>query len=257
LNVTRNFRSEQQAIMIMRKMTHLPALVVVLLLTASAIVAALVWRKSGSEDLDSAPVAAKEARSDSLINRLNDERIVAIHQWQIESDEEKTLICMFRAFDKDPNYEGSGVKLTILDPSGATVYEARFGEVQRVYSTFALRDLSEQLIIEMSYGGSTSFLHMLDYRNGKVVELINEKESDFDAGAEVRAQFRTGINPATEPFQIMLTRGVGLASPARKYTTVYRYKDGRFQRVGEFVQQEADDYMEDRLTGKGRRSKAK
>jgi len=98
---------------------------------------------------------------------------------------------------------------------------------------------------------------MLHYRNGKVVELINEKESDFDAGAEVRAQFRTGINPANEPFQIMLTRGVGLASPARKYTTVYRYKDGRYQRVGEFAQQEADDYMEGRLMGISKRKTAK
>lgn len=234
--------------MVLGKINHLQALFVALL-AASALVAALVWKKPGSEELASPPAASKKANSDSLIKRLNDERIVAIHRWQVETDEEKTLVCMFQGFDKDPNYEGSGVKLTILDPSGASVYEALFSEVQRVYSTFALRDLSEQLVIEVNYGGSTTFLHMLDYRKGKVVELINEKESDFDAGAEVRPQFRTGINPATEPFQIMLTHGVGLASPARKYTTVYRYKDGKYRRVGEFAQPEVDDYMEDRLKG--------
>ena len=164
-------------------------------------------------------------------------------------------MCIFRAFDSDPHYEGSGIKLSILEPSGASLYDAYFSDLQRVYSIFALLELSEQLVIEVGYGGSTKFLHILDYRDGKVVELINEKESDFDVGAEVRPQFRSGISPATEPFQIMLTHGVGLASPARKYTTIYRYKDGKYWRVGEFAQQEVDDHIEDRLKGAARRPK--
>lgn len=223
--------------------------ILVALLAASAIAMALAWKKNGSQDIASLPVGPKESDSNSLLKQLTDRRIIKIHQWHVEDHEEKTLVCVFQAFDKDPHYDGSGVKLTILDPSGASVYEGRFSEVQRVYSTTALRDLSDQLVIEVSYGGSTSFLHMLDYRKGKVVELINEKDSDFDVGAEVRPQFRGGISPATEPFQIMLTHGVGLASSARKYTTVYRYKNGRYQYVGEFALQEVEDHVEDRLMG--------
>jgi hypothetical protein len=231
--------------------------IVMALLAASVIAIAFVWKKDGSLDITSMSATAKENDRNGLLKQLNDQRIFKIHQWHVEDNEEKNLVCVFQAFDKDPRYDGSGVKLTILDPSGASVYEGRFSEVQRVYSITALRTLSDQLVIEVGYGGSTSFLHMLDYRNGKVVELINEKESDFDVGAEVRPQFRVGISPATEPFQIMLTHGVGLASPARKYTTVYRYKNGRYQRVGEFALQEADDYVEDRLMGGSKHKMAK
>jgi hypothetical protein len=216
------------------------------LLTASALVAALRCDKAPSEDRPSRAAASKEG--DRFVRQLNDERIVAIHQWHVEDAEEKSMLCLFRAFDSDPHYKGSGIKLSILDPSGVSIYDLYFNELQRVYSTTALRGLSDQLVIEVSYGGSTSFLHMLDYRDGKVVELIDEKESDFDVGAEVRPQFRRGVTPGTEPFQVMLTRGIGLASPARKYTSVYRYRDGKYQHFGDFSQQQVDDYIEDLLT---------
>jgi hypothetical protein len=195
-------------------------------------------------DVPSQTSASKKVDDLNVVKRLKAERIVAVHRWHVENEEEKSLLCVFQAFDKDPHYEGNGIKLSILEPSGASVYEAYFSELQSVYSTSALRNLSDQLVVEVGYGGSTSFLHMLDYRNGKVVELIDKKESEFDVGAEVRPQFRSGVSPATEPFQIMLTQGVGLASPARKSTAVYRYKNGRYRRTGEFPQQDADDYIE-------------
>jgi hypothetical protein len=54
----------------------------------------------------------------------------------------------------------------------------------------------------------------------------------------------------------MLTNGVGLASSARKYTTVFRYRDGEYRPVGQFAQQDVDDYLETRLVSLGRISKA-
>ena len=221
--------------------------VIVALLAALAIFAGLVWGKFRSEAFASSSSTGKQGDNKSLLDQLNDERIVAIHNWRIDDNEEKLLLCVVQRFDKDPQYDGSGVKLTIIDPTGATVYEKRYSEVGRVYSATALRNLSEQLVIEANYGGSTSFLHMLDFRNGKVVELIDAKESDFDVGAEVRPQFRSGVQAASEPFQIMLTHGVGLASPARKSTSVFRYKDGKYRRLGEFSQQQVDDYVERQL----------
>lgn len=124
----------------------------VVLLTASAIFGTLVWKKYGSERLTSSSATAKKADSDDFVKRLNSERIVAIQQWHVEDNEVKTLVCVFQAFDKDPHYDGSGVKLTILDPSGASLYEARFSEVQRVYPTTALRGLFSEMVVEVSYG---------------------------------------------------------------------------------------------------------
>lgn len=256
LIVTSDFRSDHEEGIMASAMVARVQMIFVALLVTCAIVAALLWKRSASNNLASSPAEDKKADSDSFINRLNDERIVAIHRWDVENDEEKTLLCVFQAFDKNPHYEGSGIKLSILEPSGALIYEAYFTELQRVYSIPALRDLSDQLIIEISYGGSTSFLQMLDYRNGKVIELVDGKESDFEVGAEVRPQFRSSISPANEPFQIMLTHGVGLASPARKQTSVYRYKDGKYRFVGSFLQQELDDYIEELLKSAKGRSKS-
>lgn len=225
--------------------------VFVTLLAASAMFSAWAWGTDSPKDLRF-PSAATQSLNNGFLKRLNNERIVAIQQWFVEGEEEKTLVCVFRAFDKDSDYDGPGVKLSILDPSGASIYERRFSEVQRVYPTTALRGVSSEMVVEVSYGGSTSFLHMLAYRDGKVVELIDDKEGEFEVGAEVRPQFRSGIIPASEPFQILLTHGVGLASPAMKYTSVHRYKDGKYQLIGEFSQKEVDDYMEERLKGLNR-----
>jgi hypothetical protein len=123
-----------------------------------------------------------------------------------------------------------------------------------MYETTALRNLSFQLVFEAVYGGTGTYhLRMLDYRNGKIVKLLDGEDGLFNADAEVRPQFRSDTFPAKEPFQIMLTEGVGLASPAPKETRVYRYKNGAYQHVGKFPQQKLDDYLEQLLRESRRR----
>jgi hypothetical protein len=223
------------------------------LLVVSTGVGRLTCKNFPADDHATSERVAKGGISHGLLKQISDERIVAVHRWHVEDGGEKSLLCVFTSFDSDSHYEGKGVRLSILEPSGTSIYDAYFTELHRVYSLFALLNLSEQLVMEIDYGGSTEFLRMLDYRDGKVVNLIDEKESDFDIGAEVRPQFRRGINPGAEPLQIMLTRGVGLASPARKYTSVYRYQNGKYRHFGDFSQQEVDDHIENLLTHVTRR----
>jgi hypothetical protein len=120
------------------------------------------------------------------------------------------------------------MKLTILNPSGEPIYEEYFESLMRMYETRALRDSSSQLVLELVYGGTGTYhLRMLDYRDGKLVKVLDGEDGLFNANAEVRPQFQSGTHPAEEPFQIMLTEGVGLASPVQKDTRVYRYKMAR------------------------------
>jgi len=137
------------------------------------------------------------------------------------------------------------MKLTIFNPSGKPIYEDYFESLIRMSETTALRNLSSQLILELVYGGTGTYhLRMLDYQNGKILKLLDGEDGLFNAAAEVRPQFRSGTSPAKEPFQIMLTEGVGLASPAPKVTRVYRYTNGAYHYSGKFPQQKLDDYME-------------
>jgi hypothetical protein len=181
-----------------------------------------------------------------IVRLLQDARITASGSWSVQ-DEGKNLPYAIRSFDQDTNYEGgAGVKLSIFDEAGAVIYEDYFNEVQRIYPTYALRKDSVQLVMEVGYGGSASFFKMLDYQNGKVVDLMEavEPDTDFHVGAEVRPQFRSGVAPAGEPYQVMLTSGVGLASPAEKQTSVFRYKGGEYRYAGKFSAQKVDDYIE-------------
>lgn len=181
----------------------------------------------------------------SVFRQLQDARIVSFNSWYM-GDDDKNLTYTVQAFVQDPKYDGAGVKLSIFDEAGRVIYEDRFSEVQSIYSSYVLRKGSPQLIMEVSYGGSTSFLKMLDYQNGKVVDLMEavKHNNDFDVNAEVRPQLRTGINPAEKPYQVLLTEGIGLASPAEKDTKVFRYKDGAYRYVGKFSTREVDDYIE-------------
>lgn len=201
------------------------------------------FRMSSSEM--SAKAESPKATDSELAQRLRQEKVETFYKWNVGDTDDEALLCVVRAFDKDPNWEGQGMKLTIFNPSGKPIYEDYFESLMRMYETTALRDLSSQLVLEVVYGGTGTYhLRMLDYRNGKIVKLLDGEDGLFNANAEVRPQFRSGTHPAKEPFQIMLTEGVGLASPVPKDTRVYRYKNGGYQFAGEFPQQKLDDYIE-------------
>jgi|SRR5256885_32477 len=194
--------------------------------------------------------AAKE--KGSLTQRLIDERVAGIYVWRLDND--KNLLCIFRAFDHDSHYEGHGVKLSVLNESGATIYEDYFSDVSRVHDSFALRDTGPQLVLWTNYGGNANFLEMLDYQDGKIVKLTDKikNNNDFGSDAEVRPQFRTGVVPAQAPFQILLTNPGLPGPPEEKYTSVFRIKDGKYQHVGEFSQRKVDDYIERLMTENSR-----
>jgi hypothetical protein len=187
--------------------------------------------------------------SENISQALKEARVVSFIKWPAGDAENDTLSCIVRAFDQDPKYEGAGVKLTIHDQAGKVVFGDYFSGVHRIYYSYALRTPAPQLVLEVDYGGSTNFIKVLDYQNGKVIDLMDaaNSTSEFATSAELRPQLRAGVNSAIEPYQIFLTQGIGLASPAEKSTNVYRYKDGRYRYLGQFPQQKVDDYIEDLL----------
>lgn len=218
-------------------------LLAIFLISVTFIVsAALVRRNTELLKLSSEHAAMIKEPRESVAELLLSKNIKMVESWYVS---DSSLLCIVQGFDYDPHYEGSGEKLTIYNESGVKLYEDYFTSVGRMYLAGALLTEEAQLVVEVNLGGnSTNFLEMLDYREGKVVEVPIKGYADFNAGAEVRPQFRRGIIPAKEPYQIMLTEGVGLASPVEKITRLYRYKNGAYRYVGKFNQHDVDDHIE-------------
>jgi hypothetical protein len=195
-----------------------------------------------------------KAADSELIQTLRQQKVEAFYAWNGGDSDGGPLLCLVRAFDKDPNWDGGGMKLTIFNPTGQPIYQDYFESLIRLYETTALRNLASQLVFEAVYGGTGTYhLRMLDYRQGKIVKLFDGENGLFNADAEVRPQFRSDTFPAKEPFQVLLTEGVGLASSALKETRVYRYKNGTYLHVGTFPQEKLDDYLEKLLKESRRR----
>ena len=185
-----------------------------------------------------------------IIKRLREWKVESFYTWDVGDTENESLRCLIQSLDEKTQEEGRRVKLTIFNPSGMPIHEEYFDNVMRVYQSYALRNSPPQLVLEAVYGGTGTYhLQMFDYLNGQIVKLIEGEDGLFNANADVRPQFRGGVVPAAEPYQIMLTEGVGLASSTPKYTRVYRYKKNAYEYVGKFPQQKLDDYMEGLLKG--------
>lgn len=195
-------------------------------------------------------VMAEQTRPDAETRGLmQDKAIVAIYRWNVSDQEnESELLCVFRKFDHDPKYPERGTKLSIYDSAGSLVYEDLFSTLSRFYPVFALGTDPSQLAIEVGYGGSgTYFLQLLDYHQGKIRTLLNPKENEFNVMAEIKSQFRAGVVSMKEPFEIRLTRGVGLASPVEKRTSVFRYVSGAYHYVGDYSKLMSDEFIEDQM----------
>jgi hypothetical protein len=177
-----------------------------------------------------------------LIGQLQIARVGMFGRWPVD---ERELLYFVQEYHQDSK-EGDGSKLVIVDWSGRVIYEAKFGKVWRIYTSYVLRRTSPQLAVEVGYGGKTNFLKILDYQGGRIVDLMGavEPNNDFDVEAEVCPQFQDGVISYKEPFQVLLTVGVGLASPVEKYTKVFRYKDGAYHYIGMVPRREIDNQLE-------------
>jgi hypothetical protein len=172
---------------------------------------------------------------------LREERVQAAFSWNL--DTQKTLLCVVRQSATGASAGRYGVELSIVNPSGVSLYQNNYAAVEKIYSIFALRKSPPQLVIEFNEGGNSNFLKILDFQDGKVVDISGDEPLQFDMGAEVRPQIRNGTNPLREPFEILLRQRLG----SEFHTDVYRYCSGAYAYVGEVPEELLGDYMESKI----------
>jgi hypothetical protein len=179
-----------------------------------------------------------------------DDKVVAFYKWDIDTN--IILFCIVRDSGK-PEFPGEPTNtFSITDRQGKLLYQIDGVEISNISTSAMLRNTRSQLIVDVNEGGRVNSLKILDYQDGKITELLDEDDQEYSVSALIKPQFRNGVNPSQEPYEILLIRGVGLASPEEKYVSVYRYTDGSYELKGEFSQKLLDNYMEQLIKKKAR-----
>lgn len=112
--------------------------------------------------------------------------------------------------------------------------------------TYLIRN-GTQLLIESNGGGTDNFLLILDYRDGKVVEIIDSTETQMRGGYWMINEYKTGNKtPYFKPSQIFVINQIGGADD-NPSATVFRYKDNVYKKVGEIKMQKLGDFIENEL----------
>jgi hypothetical protein len=192
----------------------------------------------------------KTADINATVQRLLNDKVTAFYQWKMDTG--ATLLCIARDSGKH-QFPGEPTNVfSIIDGQGKLLYEIDGVEIYNIATSWMLRDTGPQLVVSVNGGGRQNDLKILDYQNGKITELLDSDDQDYSIAALIKPQFRSGVIPAKEPYEILMIRGVGLASPEEKYLSVYRYTNGSYEFNGEISQNLLDDYMEQLLKKKTR-----
>ena len=105
-------------------------------------------------------------------------------------------------------------------------------------------------MIETNGGGTDDFLKILDYKNGKFTEIIDESETQLRGGYFTMPQYRTGNKTAYfNPSQLIVIQQIGGAEE-NPSASVFRYKDNKFQNIGSFSMRDLGDLIEKQIAQK-------
>lgn len=192
----------------------------------------------------------KEQNAGHLQDFLIKNQISMFYSWAADENNSK-LHCIVQRNGDGNNELEKGVKLSITDNKGLKLFEDKFDEVVNIYSSYILRKEFPQLVI-IAEREETSIVNILEYRSNKVLSLTKSSEFQDDSimNIDIRPQFQSSVKPASEPYQILINTGIGLASPDEKITKVFRYKNDNFVIAGEFSTTKIDDYIEKLLKEK-------
>jgi len=174
-----------------------------------------------------------------VISQLRQKKLKTFGEWDVGEDSP------YLYFVEETD---GGDRLQVINSNYEILYEKTLPEISRVYGITALRKPYDQLVFEYHEGGNDYFVQMLDLVSGKVSEQIYSAKADntFSANIVIQPQFRSGVDPAKEPFEVLLT-DFGLPSAAGKYTKVLRYKEGMYRLIGEFDRAKAAEFIENNL----------
>jgi|GEM_PF-5701877 len=194
--------------------------------------------------------AISKSKSFDLLGSIKAERIKEIEVWTTDEDEE--FYAVIRKTD-DPVSPASVLKssdrLNIYDKSGKSIYEHRDMSIFNVVSV-SFKSRSWQIMFETNGGGTDDFLRIIEYRNGRFNDFIDESETQMRGGYFMIPQYRTGNKaPYFNPAQLIVIQQIGGADEDPR-AAVFRLENNKFQKAGSFSMRDLGDLIEKQIARK-------
>jgi len=194
------------------------------------------------------------AKNFELLSQIKKEKIKEIRVWETDDGEE------FYAAVRETNQPVSkdstlpvSEQINIYDRTGKSIYEHRDLLIHEVQSV-SLTPGSWQLMFETNGGGTDNFLKIIEYKNGKFSELIDESETQMRGGYFMIPQYRTGNKaPYFNPSQLIVIQQIGGADE-NPTAAVFRFQNNKLQKAGSFSMRDLGDLIEKQIAPKKFRS---
>jgi len=183
----------------------------------------------------------------NLLTKIKEEKVSEIKTWE---DAEKSFYGVIRRVEEPP-FDGSDFKssdkLSIYDESGKIIYQTKDFGIKNIRSVRLTNPSSWEIMLETDGGGTDSFLKILDYKDGKFIEIIDESETQYRGGYFEMLQYRNGMSgPYFKPSQLIVIQQVG-GIDTNPSAAVFRVKDNKFQKVGSIKMQKLGDFIETQI----------
>lgn len=213
----------------------------------SAVGGFFVGQQSNSS-ANSATIVAENIKKPDFIKVFQDEKLINFQSLEAISNEEK-LFGVIRQLNEpcEKDYSlNSCQKFSVINESGKSLYE--FNDF--VIESFRVEHLTRsnaQIIVESNSGGTDNFLKIIDYEDGKFSEIINSDETQMRGGFWSTSEYRSGMKmPYGKPSQLFVIGQIA-GIDENPSAVVFRFKAGKYQKVGEIKMQELGDFIEKQI----------
>lgn len=193
----------------------------------------------------------KSGEKSDLLSRIKKEKVSEIKVWR--DRDEKEFVAVIRKVDESPTEDSmfnTADKLTIYNGAGKILYEHKDFNISGLEFDRFLSSNSSELMFTINGGGTDNFIKIISHQNGKFTNVIDESEMQFRGGYFSMIQYRAEMkSPYFQPSQLIVIQQIGGAD-ANPAASVFRTKDGKFQKVGEIKMQELGDFIENQIAQK-------
>lgn len=189
----------------------------------------------------------KNSKNDDLLKKIKEEKISEIKTWE---DDGESFYGIIRRVEEPPFDDSdfkSSDKFTIYNKTGKIVYQTKDFGIKNIQSVRLTNPSSWEIMFETDGGGTDNFLKIIDYKDGKFVEIIDESETQYRGGYFDLIQYRNGMkSPYFKPSQLIVTQQIG-GIDENPSAAVFRMKDNKLQKVGSIEMQKLGDFIEKQI----------
>ncbi len=199
----------------------------------------------------SEPAIIGDNKKPDLIQLIREQNVSSVVSWERD---DKKFFGVTRGLN-EPCEKDSILKsceqFSIYDENNKVAYKLK--DISIMFEGFnRFTPNASQIMLRQNGGGTDDFLTVIDYKDGKFTELPMSSETQLRGVYWTMPEYRTGADaPYFKPSQLIVIQQGGGSDP-NPSAAVFRYRNNKFQKVGEIQMQELGDFIETQLNKKAK-----